>query len=237
MQMRPTGKNLLVRRVEAQSVSRGGIVIPDSAKKKPFEAEVLAVGPGWRDDRGVLHLVGIRPGEKVLFGSFQGTEVGQELFLSEDAVLAVVGTDGESIRAHQDNVVLMFEPMQSLSSVITIMERKPKHRLARVMLSGPGYITKSGAFIENTVRERDRVVVEALAGQDYALDIDIPRHNKGAEFESMFGNSGNFRVVREEEILGIIESAAEAAAPRPIPIGSCLYAPNLVAAAPTRDGF
>jgi len=202
--LRPTGNHLLVRRVEPQSVSKGGIIIPETAKKKPFEGEVLAVGPGWRDERGVLHLVGIRPGERVFFGAYTGTEIGQELFLSEDQVLAVMGSDGESLRAHQDNVILMFEPLQSMSSLLTIMDRKPKHRLARVMLSGPGYVTKQGVLVENTVRVRDRVVVDALAGQDYDLDVTVPRHNKGSEFESLFGESGNFRVVREEEILGIV---------------------------------
>lgn len=203
--LRPTGNHLLVRRVEPSAVSKGGIIIPDSAKKKPFEAEVLSVGPGRRDELGKLHLVGIKPGERVLFGAFQGTEVGEQLFLSEDNVLAVIGADGESLRAHQDNVVLLFEPASSLSTVLHVMESKPKHRLARVMLSGPGYITKHGVLVENTVRERDRVVVDAIAGQDYALDINIPRHNAKSEFESMFGNSGNFRVVREQEILGVIE--------------------------------
>jgi chaperonin GroES len=204
--LNPTGKHLLVRRVEPQAVSKGGIIIPDSAKKKPFEAEVLAVGSGWRDELGKLHLVSIMPGERVFFGAYHGTEVGEQLFLSEDDVLAVIGKGGESLRAYQDNVVLMFEPAESLSTVLHIMERKPKHRLARVMLSGPGYVTKQGVLIENSVRERDRVVVQADAGQDYALDVNIPRFNKGSEFESLFGQSGNFRIVREEEILGVVEA-------------------------------
>lgn len=203
--LRPQGAHLLVRRVEPAAVSKGGIIIPDTAKKKPFEAEVLAVGPGWRDELGKLHLVSIVPGERVLFGAYQGTEVGEQLFLSEDHVLAVIGTDGESLRAHQDNVVLAFEPAESMSTVLHIMESKPKHRLARVMLSGIGYVTKHGVLVENTVRERDRVVVDAMAGQDYALDINVPRHNAKSDFESMFGHSGNFRVVRQDEILGIIE--------------------------------
>lgn len=211
MQLQPTGKNLLVRRVEPAAVSKGGIIIPDTAKKKPFEAEVLAVGPGWRDDNGKLHLVSIKPGERVFFGAYHGTEVGEQLFLSEDHVLAVLGEDGESLRAHLDNVVLMFEPAASMSTVLHIMESKPKHRLARVMLSGPGYITKHGAMVENTVRERDRVVVDALAGQDYSLDFDVPRANKGAEFESIFGQSGNFRIVRQDEILGVVEGDARMA--------------------------
>lgn len=204
--LRPTGNHLLVRRVEPSSVSKGGIIIPDSAKKKPFEAEVLAVGPGWRDELGKLHKVAIEPGERVMFGAYQGTQVGEQLFLSEDNVLAVIGTDGESLRAHQDNLVIVFEPSESLSTVLHIMESRPKHRLAKVMLSGAGYITKHGVLVENTVKERDRVVVDADAGQDYAMDINIPRHNaKGCEFESMFGHSGNFRIVREQEVLGIIE--------------------------------
>jgi chaperonin GroES len=208
--LRPSGNNLLVRRVEPASVSKGGIIIPETAKKKPFEAEVLAVGPGWRDELGKLHLVSIKPGERVFFGAYSGTQVGEQLFLSEDNVLAVIGTDGETLRAHQDNVVLVFEPVQSMSTLLTIMDRKPKHRLAKVMLSGVGYITRHGVMVENTVREGDRVVVDADAGQDYALDINTPRHNKGEEFESMFGHSGNFRIVREQEVLGVIDADVRA---------------------------
>jgi chaperonin GroES len=204
--LRPQGAHLLVRRVEPASVSKGGIIIPETAKKKPFEAEVLAVGPGWRDEHGKLHLVSIVPGERVFFGAYQGTQVGEHLFLHESHVLAVVGTDGESLRAHQDNVVLVFEPVQSMSTLLTIMDQKPKHRLAKVMLSGVGYITKAGVLVENTVREGDRVVVDADAGQDYALDVHVPRSNKGQEFDAMFGHHGNFRCVRQEEILGVVET-------------------------------
>jgi hypothetical protein len=65
--------------------------------------------------------------------------------------------------------------------------------------------------VPNTVKVGDRVIVDALAGQNYALDLSVPRHNKTQEFQELFGDRGEFRIVREEEILGVLvdEVAAE----------------------------
>jgi chaperonin GroES len=72
---RPLHDRVLVRRIEAEEKTRGGIIIPDTAKEKPVEGEVLAVGPGSRGDDGMLHPLGVRAGDRVLFGKWSGTEV------------------------------------------------------------------------------------------------------------------------------------------------------------------
>ncbi len=72
---RPLHDRVLVRRIEAEEKTRGGIIIPDTAKEKPVEGEVLAVGPGSRGDDGRLHPLGVQAGDRVLFGKWSGTEV------------------------------------------------------------------------------------------------------------------------------------------------------------------
>ncbi len=72
---RPLHDRVLVRRIEAEEKTRGGIIIPDTAKEKPVEGEVLAVGPGSCGDDGRLHPLGVQAGDRVLFGKWSGTEV------------------------------------------------------------------------------------------------------------------------------------------------------------------
>jgi chaperonin GroES len=72
---RPLHDRVLVRRVEAEEKTRGGIIIPDTAKEKPVEGEVLAVGPGARDETGRITPLDVKPGDRVLFGEWAGTEV------------------------------------------------------------------------------------------------------------------------------------------------------------------
>jgi co-chaperonin GroES (HSP10) len=115
-----------------------------------------------------------------------------------------------TFRAYADNVVLEFvKPNPQAEGAVVIVESGKAtargHRIARVVASGPGYTRRSGVFIANEVKTGDRVVVDALAGQDYAMDLSVPRHNKSAEFQDLFGDRGEFRIVREEEILGVLE--------------------------------
>lgn len=110
-----------------------------------------------------------------------------------------------TFRAYADNVVIELEPPEKLSEVVTIVSSKHKHRTAIVKASGPGYTDAHGRFIPNEVKAGDRVIVDAFAGQDYAMDLTVPRHNKSSEFQELFGDRGEFRIVREQEILGIIE--------------------------------
>ena len=96
MTFRPLQDRVLVRRIEEEEKSRGGIIIPDTAKEKPMEGEVLAAGPGTRGDDGKLHPLDVKIGDRVLFGKWSGTEIKIEddeyLILREDEVLAIVET-------------------------------------------------------------------------------------------------------------------------------------------------
>ena len=75
MDFRPLHDRVVVRRVEEEGRTKGGIIIPDTAKEKPMEGEVLAVGPGARDEKGVMVPMSVKAGDRVLFGKWSGTEV------------------------------------------------------------------------------------------------------------------------------------------------------------------
>jgi chaperonin GroES len=88
MQFRPLHDRVLVRRIEAEEKSAGGIIIPDTAKEKPSQGEIVAVGPGGRDDAGTLIPIDLRVGDRVLFGKWSGTEVkidGEELIIMKES--------------------------------------------------------------------------------------------------------------------------------------------------------
>ena len=93
--VRPLSDRILVKRAESESKTKGGIIIPDTAKEKPVEAIVVAVGPGRVRDDGSRREVSLKQGDRVLFGKYDGTEVkidGEEhLILREADVLAVLG--------------------------------------------------------------------------------------------------------------------------------------------------
>ena len=88
MNFRPLHDRVLVRRVEAEERTAGGIIVPDTAKEKPQEGEVIAVGPGTLDDRGEPRPLDVKAGDRVLFGRWSGTEVrleGEELLIMKES--------------------------------------------------------------------------------------------------------------------------------------------------------
>ena len=88
MKFRPLHDRVVIRRVEAEERSAGGIIIPDTAKEKPQQGEVVAVGPGARDENGKLVPLDVKAGDRVLFGKWSGTEVkidGQELLIMKES--------------------------------------------------------------------------------------------------------------------------------------------------------
>jgi len=95
MKIRPLHDRILVKREEEKEVKKGGIIIPDTAKEKPQEGEVIAVGNGKILDNGTKVPLDVKAGDKILFGKYSGTDIkidGQEyLILREDEVLAVIG--------------------------------------------------------------------------------------------------------------------------------------------------
>ncbi len=95
MNVKPLADRVLVRPLEAKEVTKGGIVIPDTAKEKPQEGEIVAVGEGRKTDDGKVIALSLKKGDKVLYGKYSGTEInidGEEyLIIREDDILAVVG--------------------------------------------------------------------------------------------------------------------------------------------------
>ena len=87
MKFRPLHDRVLVRRIDAEEKTAGGIIIPDTAKEKPSQGEVIAVGPGGRDEAGKLIPIDVKEGDRVLFGKWSGTEVkdGQELLIMKES--------------------------------------------------------------------------------------------------------------------------------------------------------
>ena len=88
MNFRPLHDRVLVRRIEEEEKTAGGIIIPDTAKEKPMEGEILAVGPGARNEQGELTPLDVKTGDRILFGKWSGTEVtmdGQELIIMKES--------------------------------------------------------------------------------------------------------------------------------------------------------
>ena len=103
MHFRPLHDRVLVRRIEADEKTAGGIIIPDTAKEKPMEGEVVAVGPGVRDETGGLVQLDVEPGNRILFGKWSGTEVridGEDLLIMKESdILGIVETTAELKKA------------------------------------------------------------------------------------------------------------------------------------------
>ena len=88
MKLRPLQDRVLVRRVAHEAKSSGGVIIPDTAQEKPMEGEVVAVGPGARGEDGILHPLDVKAGDRVLFGSWSGSEIkldGEELMIMKES--------------------------------------------------------------------------------------------------------------------------------------------------------
>jgi chaperonin GroES len=88
MKFRPLHDRVVVRRLEEDDRTKGGIIIPDTAKEKPMQGEIVAVGPGARNDKGELVKPDVKPGDRVLFGKWSGTEVkidGEELLIMKES--------------------------------------------------------------------------------------------------------------------------------------------------------
>ena len=95
MHFRPLHDRVLVRRIDAEEKTAGGIIIPDTAKEKPQEGEIIAVGPGARNEQGQLVPLDVKIGDRVLFGKWSGTEVkvnGEDLLIMKESdILGIVG--------------------------------------------------------------------------------------------------------------------------------------------------
>ena len=95
MKFRPLHDRVVVKRVEEEQKTKGGIIIPDTAKEKPMQGEILAIGPGARNDKGELVPMGVEVGDRVLFGKWSGTEVkldGEDLLIMKESdIMGIIG--------------------------------------------------------------------------------------------------------------------------------------------------
>ncbi|RWL02208.1 MAG: co-chaperone GroES [Mesorhizobium sp.] len=103
MAFRPLHDRILVRRIEVDEKTAGGIIIPDTAKEKPQEGEVIAAGPGARDDSGQLQPLDVKVGDRILFGKWSGTEIklnGEDLLIMKESdVLGVIESSDKMQKA------------------------------------------------------------------------------------------------------------------------------------------
>jgi len=103
MTFRPLHDRILVRRIEAEEKTAGGVIIPDTAKEKPQEGEVVAAGPGARDDSGQLRPLDVKVGDRILFGKWSGTEIklnGEDLLIMKESdVMGVIEVDAAARNA------------------------------------------------------------------------------------------------------------------------------------------
>jgi chaperonin GroES len=103
MRFRPLHDRVVIRRVESEERTKGGIIIPDTAKEKPQEGEVIAVGPGARDETGKLQPLDVKAGDRVLFGKWSGTEVRiddeEYLIMKESDILGIIEQKGSARKA------------------------------------------------------------------------------------------------------------------------------------------
>ena len=95
MKFRPLHDRVVVKRLDSEEKTKGGIIIPDSAKEKPSEGEITAVGPGGRDEAGKLIPLDVKKGDRILFGKWSGTEVkldGQDLLIMKESdIMGIIG--------------------------------------------------------------------------------------------------------------------------------------------------
>jgi chaperonin GroES len=103
MKFRPLHDRVVVRRLTAEEKTAGGIIIPDTAKEKPMEGEIVAVGPGARNERGEVVALDVQPGDRILFGKWSGTEVkidGEELLIMKESdIMGVIAGGAEAKKA------------------------------------------------------------------------------------------------------------------------------------------
>jgi len=103
MSFRPLHDRILVRRVESEEKTKGGIIIPDTAKEKPQEGEVIAVGPGARNDAGQIQELDVKAGDRILFGKWSGTEIkinGEDLLIMKESdVMGIIEAPAQQKQA------------------------------------------------------------------------------------------------------------------------------------------
>ena len=138
MKFRPLHDRVVVRRIEEDERTRGGIIIPDTAKEKPQQGEIVAVGPGAPDEKGKVQPLDVKPGDRILFGKWSGTEVkidGEELLIMKESdILGVV----ETSRPRSANILIRRSARRGAS------RRMSPKRISSFTLRDAGFAGSSG---------------------------------------------------------------------------------------------
>ena len=99
---RPLHDRVVVKRIDAEAKTKGGIIIPDTAKEKPMEGEIIAVGPGARDEKGTLVALDVKKGDRILFGKWSGTEIKLDgddlLIMKESDIMGIIEGPSAAVR-------------------------------------------------------------------------------------------------------------------------------------------
>ena len=102
MKFRPLHDRVVVKRVEEEGKTKGGIIIPDTAKEKPMEGEIVAVGPGARDEKGTIVPLDVKKGDRILFGKWSGTEIKLDgddlLIMKESDIMGIIEGSPAAVR-------------------------------------------------------------------------------------------------------------------------------------------
>ena len=102
MKFRPLQDRVVVKRVEEEGKTKGGIIIPDTAKEKPMEGEIVAIGPGARDEKGTLVPLDVKKGDRILFGKWSGTEIkldGEDLLIMKESdIMGIIESGSAAVR-------------------------------------------------------------------------------------------------------------------------------------------
>ena len=134
MKFRPLHDRVVVKRIDAEEKTAGGIIIPDSAKEKPSQGEIIAVGPGGRDEAGKLIPIDLKVGDRVLFGKWSGTEVkidGQDLLIMKESDIMGVLTTSPPPRRRPPKQSLTAHPEEPAQPASRRTGRKLNHLILR----------------------------------------------------------------------------------------------------------
>ncbi|OYX58219.1 MAG: chaperonin GroL [Brevundimonas subvibrioides] len=155
MAFRPLGDRVLVKRVEEESKTKGGIIIPDTAKEKPQEGEVVSVGPGIRDERGTVNALELKAGDRILFGKWSGTEVkleGEDLIIMKESDVSMAA---KIVQFNTDARDKMLRGVNVLANAVKVT-LGPKGRNVVIQKSfGAPRSTKDGVSVAKEIELED----------------------------------------------------------------------------------